>query len=89
MSIITEKQDEEQEEKAIGYNCIYTYGLYKVKFEFDIINGLWKIIPLESDQYVEHILDSIFDDILSLPLEQQIQMIIKHYEQYFAGQIIE
>jgi hypothetical protein len=81
MAIIVEKQEGEQEQ-AIGYNCIYRYETHKIKLEFDIKDGLWKIIPIE---YNEQILNSIFDDIQFLTLDEQIQIIIKRLDQYFAG----
>jgi len=81
MAIIVEKQEGEQEQ-AIGYNCIYRYETHRIKLEFDIKDGLWKIIPIE---YNEQILNSIFDDIQFLTLDQQIQIIIKRLDQYFGG----
>ena len=47
MAIIVEKQEGE-EEQAIGYDCIYRYQSDRIKLQFDIKNGLWKVIPLES-----------------------------------------
>jgi hypothetical protein len=86
MGIIIEKHEGEQE-RAIGYNCIYRHGIHRVKFEYDIINDIWKIIPVESYGEEEQILESVLDDVRSLlqslPLDQQIQMIIKRYDQYF------
>jgi hypothetical protein len=86
MGIIFENQEEEQEQ-PIGYNCIYRYGLNRIKFEYNIKNDIWKIIPMEVYGEEEQILDSVLDHIRfllqSLPLDQQIQMIIKTYDQYF------
>jgi len=79
MAIIIENQEGEQE-RAIGYNCIYRYGIHRIKLEFDIKDGLWKIIPIESD---EQIFNSIFYDIQFLTLDQQIQIIIKRCDQHF------
>jgi hypothetical protein len=84
MAIILEKQDGEQEQ-AIGYDCIYHYELHRIKLEFDIKNGLWKIIPLESYEE-EKKLDLFFDDIQFFTLDQQIQIIIKRFDQHFAGE---
>jgi hypothetical protein len=84
MAIILEKQDGEQEQ-AIGYDCIYHYEFHRIKLEFDIKNGLWKIIPLESYEE-EKKLDLFFDDIQFFTLDQQIQIIIKRFDQHFAGE---
>jgi hypothetical protein len=84
MAIIIENQDGEQE-RAIGYNCIYCYGTHRVKLEFDIACGLWRVIPIESYEQEEQILDSVFNDIQFLTLDEQIQIIIKRYDQHFAG----
>ncbi len=47
MAIIMEKKEGEQEQ-AIGYDCIYCYEMHRIKLEFDIKSGLWKVILLES-----------------------------------------
>lgn len=86
MAIIIENQEGEVEERAIGYNCIYCYGMHRIKLEFNITNGLWRITPTESYEQEEQILlESVFDDIQRLTLGQQIQVIIKRFDQYFAG----
>jgi len=86
MGIILENQEGEQE-RAVGYNCIYRYRIHRVKLEYNITNGIWEIIPRESYGEEEQILDSVLDDIRSLlqalPLDQQIQIIIKRYDKYF------
>jgi hypothetical protein len=81
MSVIIEKQKGE----AIGYDCIYRFGIHRIKLEFDLTSGLWRTIPLESYEQEEHMLHSSFHGIEFLTLDQQIQIIIKHYDQHFAG----
>jgi len=81
MAIIIEKQKGEQEQ-TIGYNCIYRCEIRRIKLEFDIEDGSWKIIPIDSD---EEILNSFFDDIQFLTLDQQIQIIMKRFDLYFDG----
>ncbi len=63
MATILEKQDGEQEQ-AIGYDCIYHYELHRIKLEFDIKNGLWKIIPLESYEEEKKLVLMIFNFLL-------------------------
>ncbi len=59
MGVILENQDGEQEH-VIGYNFIYRYGIHRIKFEYNIINGIWKICPIESyGEEEEEIFDSI------------------------------
>jgi hypothetical protein len=84
MAIIIEKQEGEQEQ-AIGYNCIYRFGTHRIKLEFDLNSGLWRRIPLESCEEEEQILHSVFHGIQFLTLDQQIQIIIKQYDQHFDG----
>ena len=84
MAIIMEKQEEEEQEHAIGYDCIYRYGLHRIQLQFDIKNGLWKVIPVESDQEEEaRSLESIFDDVQFFTLDRQVQIIIKRLDQHF------
>jgi hypothetical protein len=83
MAIIMEKKEDEHEQ-PIGYDCIYCYEMHRIKLEFDIKNGLWKVIPLESYNEGEKF-DSIFNDIQFFTLDQQIQIIIKRFDQYFIG----
>ncbi len=85
MAVIVEKTEDEQEQ-AIGYDCIYCYGTHRIKLEFDIKTGLWKIIPLETYDDGEK-LESVFDDIQFLTLDQQIQIIIKRFDQHFLGEL--
>ena len=85
MGIITERE-EGKVEQAIGYDCFYHYGIHRMKFQINIQNGLWKMIPLESNEKEQQFsFDWIFNDIQFLTLDEQIQMIIKRSDQYFAG----
>ncbi|CAF4980296.1 unnamed protein product [Rotaria sp. Silwood1] len=91
MAIILENQEGEQQQRPIGYDCIYRYGTHRVKFEYYIDTQIWKKIPLESDEEQETILKSLFNDnhdirslFQSFTLDQQIQIIIKRYDKHFA-----
>ncbi|CAF4532905.1 unnamed protein product, partial [Rotaria magnacalcarata] len=92
MGIIFENQEgEQQQQKSIGYSCIYRYGTHRIKLEYDIENNIWTKIPLESNEEQENIIDSLFnnnEDIRSLfqsfTLDQQIELIIKRYDKHFA-----
>ena len=86
MAVITEREEGEEEEQAIGYDGFYRYGSHRMKFQFNIQNGLWKMILLESNGKEQQLsLDWIFNDIQFLTLDEQIQMIIKRSNQYFSG----
>ncbi|CAF3744824.1 unnamed protein product [Rotaria sp. Silwood1] len=91
MAIILENQEGEQQQRPIGYDCIYRYGTHRVKFEYYIDTQIWKKIALESDEEQETILKSLFNDnhdirslFQSFTLDQQIQIIIKRYDKHFA-----
>ncbi|CAF4538214.1 unnamed protein product [Rotaria sp. Silwood2] len=90
MSIILENQEGEEQQRSIGYDCIYRYGTHRVKLEYYIENKIWKKIPFQSNQEQENILNSLFDDnyhirslFQSFTLDQQIQIIIKRYDKHF------
>ncbi|CAF3575851.1 unnamed protein product [Adineta steineri] len=75
MAIIVENRDDEQEH-VIGYNCIYHYDTHRVKLEYDIAIGCWKIFP-------EELSNILFNDIQTLKLNEQIELIIKRLDQQF------
>jgi hypothetical protein len=79
MAIILENREGEQE-RAIGYDCIYRFDIHRVKLEYDIASGLWKTIP-------EEFSNILFNDIQSLSLDEQIQIIIIRLDQQFFGLI--
>ncbi|CAF3848859.1 unnamed protein product [Rotaria sordida] len=90
MAIILENQEGEQQ-RPIGYDCIYRYGTHRIKLEYYIESQIWKKIPLESNEEQENILNSLFDDnhdirslFQSFTLDQQIQIITKRYDKHFA-----
>ncbi|CAF4783978.1 unnamed protein product, partial [Rotaria sp. Silwood2] len=90
MSIILENQEGEEQQRSIGYDCIYRYGTHRVKLEYYIENKIWKKIPFQSNQEQENILNSLFNDnydirslFQSFTLDQQIQIIIKRYDKHF------
>lgn len=93
MAIILENQEGEDQQRAIGYSCIYRYGKNKIKLEYYFENLTWNEIPLESCEEQEILFDFLFpsDDyhiqslFQSLTLEQQIQIIIKRYNKHFSG----
>ncbi|CAF4246206.1 unnamed protein product, partial [Adineta steineri] len=72
MAIIVENRDDEQEH-VIGYNCIYHYDTHRVKLEYDIAIGCWKIFP-------EELSNILFNDIQTLKLNEQIELIIKRLD---------
>lgn len=85
MAIILEKEDGQVDERVIGYDCFYRYGLHRMKFRFHIQHGLWNIIPRESNES-EKRFDWIFNDVQFLTLDEQIQIILKRCDQYFQGE---
>ena len=85
MAIILEKEDGQEDERAVGYDCFYRYGLHQIRFRFDIQTGLWKIVSQQSNEN-DHRFDWMFNDVQFLTLDEQIQMILKRSDQYFHGE---
>ena len=89
MGLILEKKDGE-DERFIGYTCLYRSDEHRLKLHFDIDTATWKtnaedFYP-EDEQQMLHLLFDDLNHIRCLTLDQQIQLIIHRFEQYFAGQ---
>lgn len=89
MSIIVERKDGEEEERPIGYHCIYHSNEHQIQLDFDLLTGLWKRNLQEmNDEDEQHMLNNLFDDlyhIRCLTLDEQIQLIIQRFNLYFQG----
>ncbi|CAF4148652.1 unnamed protein product, partial [Adineta steineri] len=75
ITIIIENREAEQKH-VTGYKCVYGYDNYRVKLEYDIRTGRWKIIP-------QQLSDILFHDIQTLGFNEQIETIIKRLNQQF------
>jgi len=92
MQVVTVKENEEtQEERFIGYNCIYRYETHQIKLEYNISTEIWTLV---SDKYhtEEKQLNTLIERInkfsranRSSTLDRRIQYILEVFDGYFLG----
>jgi hypothetical protein len=93
MEVITIK--EEEQERFVGYNCIYRYGIHEVKLEYSISTAMWTIVSdkyhAEEEKqlniYMERINKFSWVDI-GYPLDERIQDILRSFDGYFLSKYI-
>ncbi|CAF3462974.1 unnamed protein product, partial [Rotaria sp. Silwood2] len=86
MNIIFNKTNEKY--KIIGYDCIYQYENIHIKLEYDLLNRTWRIYNQQSNSEQYQYLNILLEDLnysQNISLDQQIQIIIKRFNNYFHG----
>ncbi|CAF3738513.1 unnamed protein product [Rotaria sp. Silwood1] len=79
-------KDEQEKDKIVGYDCIYQYENIHIKIEHYLSNQTWKINNQQSNYEKYQNLNILLEDLnysRYVYLDQQIQIIIKRFDNYF------
>jgi hypothetical protein len=83
----------EEEERFVGYNCIYRYETHEVQLEYDISTEMWTILSDKCHLAEQKQLNTLIERVnklsrayVSSTLDKQIQYILRLFDDYFVGQ---
>lgn len=78
-----------------GYDCVYRYKEHKVKLQFKILNEKWTLVSDKNHEEEEKVLNAILQRINSdssinmcRTLDEEIQSILKKFDDYFLGKCV-
>ena len=83
--------DTSEEELHIMYHCIYRYGMHEIKLQYETLTETWEIDHDKHHLEQEKQLNAILMDLENsrwdsdLTLDEQIQIIIKEFDDFFLG----
>lgn len=74
------------------YHCTYRFGSDQIELEYNKLAHQWKILSIQSNFQLNRFESlkeflSQFQSIENLSFDQQIQLIIKKFDQFFSGSI--
>ena len=92
MEIVT--TNESENEKFVGYNCIYRYGGTEIQLSCDILTGIWTLVPdndysEEEQRKLNRVLSFVNEYIridAGYTLDEQIKSILKDFDRFFYGE---
>jgi len=90
MSLMLERKVGE-DERPIGYKCVYHSNGNRIQLEFDLLTGFWKRNLQElNDEDEQEMFNILFDDLYEtrcLTMDEQIQMIIQRLNMFFQQKL--
>jgi hypothetical protein len=87
--------NEEEEERIIRYDCVYRYETHEVKLEYDISVEKWTMVSDKYHMEEEKLLKAGIQRVnwyssvnVNYTLDEQIQHILKIFDDYFLSKSI-